>query len=314
MISIFANDGTRLGVSWNGINFNNPTLTRSAQSGLRLEIASFSTPSNFHTEIIADIIKNGGGNELYNPFVGTRVLNLRGNIRADSEAELNDQIVLLQRAFHPLLLQSTLATNHAGTLTWPPPSGLPAWVRTKPLTFTRVMPTDTDATDHADGLFELQYHVVPLELPDPIRSATGQGIGADFEAQFLLMDGGRSFDQTEKTVVGNGTVTLIWGKAPMWPTFEWSMTGAGSATFTITTTQGHMGTAMVLDLSGLANTNTVVVDTRDRTIWVNHVKTSSIYVSGEFPVLRGNGATTVAYTNTTNVSGALVRYRESDYV
>lgn len=314
MISLFDDSGNRLSVTWNGINFNSPTLTRTTQSGHRLETVGYSTPTNLHTEIIADIVKNGGGHELYNPLVGTRVLNLRGSTRADVESEVMDLLINMQRAFHPLSLQTQFATNDAGTLTWPPPDGLPAWVRSKPLAFTRTMPTDTDGTDHPDGLFELQYHVVPLELPDPIKASVLQGVGYEWEAQFLLLDGGRSFDQTEKTLSGNGTVTQVWGKAPLWPTWEWSMTGAGSATMTITT-GGTMGTSLVLDLSALSNTNTVKVDSRDRSIWVNNARTSSIYVSGDFPILHGNGTgTAVTWTNTTNVASNLVRYRESDYV
>lgn len=304
----------RLSVAWNGIEFNDPTLTRDEATGKRLEGVAFSTPVNFHSEPLDDIVKAGGGLELYNPRVGTRILRLTGSIRDETESGLMSQIMAMQRAFHPLYLQSVLALNHAGTLTWPPPTGLPDWVRAKPLTFTRVMPRTVDPTNHPDGLFELQYHVMPLALPDPVRSSVLQGMGAEYEAQFLLMDGGRSFDQTASQLGDTGTVTWVWGVAPVWPSFEITMSGAGSATFTITTTQGHMGTALVLNLSGLSNGNVVDVNCADRTIWVNDVLTMSLYVSGDYPVLRGNGATTVTYTNTTNTSARVMNYRESDYV
>lgn len=314
MISIFDDTEARLSVQWNGIDFNSPTLTRSAQSGHRLESVGYSTPTNMHTEMIADIIKNGGGHEMYNPIVGTRVLNLRGSTRADSESELMDLIINLQRAFHPLSLQTLYGLNHAGTLTWPPPGGLPDWVRAKPLTFTRVMPTDTAPGAFADGKFALQYHVVPLELPDPIRSSVLQGYGYEWEAQFLIMDGGRSFSQAESSMHSDGTVTPTWGKAPMWPVWQWDMTAAGATNFTITT-GGTMGTAMVFDLSDLSTDDHIDVDTRDRSIWVNQARSYSIYSSGEFPILNGNGnATTVAYTNLTGVINPFVFYRESDYV
>lgn len=317
MISIFDDEGKRLEMTWNGINFNSPTLGRmEVPTGLRVDNVGFSTPTNFHSEVINDLIKNGGGLELYNPLVGTRVLNLRGSIRAEKESALQSQIVTMQRKFHPLYLQSVLGLNHAGTLTWPPPAGLPNWVRAHPITFTRCMPRSIDQASHADGLFELQYHPLPLQLPDPIRADVQQGYGADFEAQFLLADGGRSFDQTEKTLVGDGTVTWVWGQAPVWPVIELTVSGAGSATCTITTTQGHMATALVLDLSALSASDTVSVDTRTHTIYVNNIYNMSVFASGEYPVLRGNGATTVAWTNTTNITSStnLLRYRESDYI
>jgi hypothetical protein len=275
-----------------------------------------STPTNFHSEAISDIVKNGGGLEVYNPLVGTRVLNLRGDIKADKESTLMSQIVDMQRKMHPLYLQSVLGLDESGTLVWPPPGGLPDWVRAKPLTFTRQMPRATDQTNHPDGLFELQYHVLPLQLPDPIRSDVGQGLSATFEAQFLMLDGGRSFDQTERTTVGDGTITWVWGQAPVWPEIEFTMDGAGSATLTVTTTQGHMATALVLDVSALGASDTVRVDCRSNSIFVNDILNYSVYSSGSYPVLRGNGATTVAWTNTTNVTSStnLFRYRESDYV
>lgn len=320
MISIFKDgkertDANRLSIAWNGIEFNQPTLGRlEVPTGIRTDNVGFSTPTNFHSEAVSDLVKNGGGLEAYNPLVGTRVLSLRCSIRAGEESTLMSQIIDVQRAFHPLYLQSVFALDEGGTLVWPPPAGLPDWVRAKPLTFTRVMPRSVDQTDHPDGLFELQYHVIPLQLPDPIRSDVSQGLGVDFEAQWLLMDGGRSFDQTAKTLAGDGTITWIWGQAPVWPEITWTMDGAGSATATITTTQGHMATALVLDLSALSATDTVRVDCRNRSIYVNDLQTMSTYVSGDFPVLRGNGATTVAWTNTTNISSNQFEYRESDYV
>ena len=316
MISIFDDDGNRLSVTWNGIEFNSPTLTRHEQTGKRLETAALSTPANFHSEAVSDVLKNGAGIEYYNPHVGTRVLNLRGSIRADVESNLVKQVVDMQRAFHPLMLQSEYGLNEAGTLTWPPPSGLPDWVRTLPLKFTRVMPrTEAPSAFSNTGLFTLQYHVAPLALPDPVRSSVAQGVGVDYEAEFLILDGGRSFDQTESTLVGDGTVTWTWGQAPVWPEIEFTLAGAGASNLTITTSQGHMGNALVLNCSGIG-ASAVRVDCRNRQIYVNNVATDSLYVSGDYPVLRGQGATTVAWTNTTNITAStnLVRYRQSDYV
>lgn len=317
MISIFDNKGNRMSISYGAVEFNNPVMGRmEVPTGNRIDNVGFSTPTNFHSESISDIVKNGGGVETYNPLVGTRVLNMRGSVRAKNESELMSQIMTMQRELHPLFLQSTLALNRSGTLVWPPPNGLADWIRSRPLKFTRQLPYTVDQTAHADGLFELQYHCLPLQLPDPIRASVSQGLGADFEVQFLLMDGGRAYDQTEKTLAGDGDITWGWGVAPVWPVIEATMGGAGSATCTITTTQGHMGTALVLDLSSLGDGDTVKVDTRENIIYVNGTRNMTVYVSGSYPVLRGAGDTTVAWTNTTNIDAGtnLLRYRESDYV
>jgi hypothetical protein len=318
MISLFDNqqrDGTwpRLSVTWNGIEFNSPTVTRDDSTGHRLDSAGFSTPSNFHSEAISDITKNGGGVEVYNPLTGTRVMNMRGSIRADTMRELSELVHAMQKAFSPLYLQSTLAANRAGTLTWPPPGGLPSWVRDYPLKFTRLRDRDTAPTRYATGKFLLQYHVMPLALPDPVSMTVLSGVGVNYEAEFLVLDGGRSFDQTEDTVSGDGDVTWLWGTAPVWPTYEFTISGgAGPSNLTITTTQGHMADSIVLDVSSQTSGD-FVVDTRDMTIARNGVVSDTYYSSGNWPILRGNGDTTIAWTNTTNITSNLVRYRESDF-
>lgn len=338
MISIFDDDGKRQSVTWNGVEFNDPTLTRDTQTGLRLESVGFSTPTNFQSEALDDIVKNGGGIEVYNPHVGTRVLNMRGNIRADNESTLNSQIRTLQRAFSPLLLQAgqTFALQWiqdltamdiitTGTRLWPPPSGLPSWVRAYPLKFTRVLPiaelgatTPTNTNPYVNGKYLLQYHVIPLAMPDPVRASYGTGVGVDYEAQFLIMDGGRSFDQAVTTLTGDGAAPITWGRAPVWPVFSLSMDGGGDAAFTITTTGPHTATALVLDLSGLDSPDKVQIDCRDRTIYLNSVKDQTLYVSGDYPVIAdysNGGATTVAYTNLSDPYTVNIKmsYRESDY-
>lgn len=318
MISLFDDDGSRLDITWQGISLNDPTLNRvtGESTGRRVDWVSFASDIAYSSDPIDDILHNGGDLELYNPHITSRLLHLRGSIRADKESELTDQIVEMQRVFHPLYLQSVLGLDHSGTLVWPPPEGLPDWVRAQPLKFTRVMPKSTDPTSHPDGLFELQYHVVPVTLPDPVRAAVRTGVGVDFETNFLLMDGGRSYDQTEQTQTGDGTISFDWGQAPVWPRILFSMDDAGSATLTITTTLGHMGAALVLDASGLSTGDDVEIDCRNGSIYVNDALDDSIYVSGDYPILRGNGDTTVAWTNTTNVTASSnqVKYRESDYI
>jgi hypothetical protein len=317
VISIFDDQGNRLSIAWNGIEFNAPKLGRREDpDGKRVDHVGFSTPTNFHSEAINDIVKNGGGLELYNPLVGTRVLNLRGSLSGTAESTIMKQIVDMQRVFHPLYLQSVLGLDEGGALVWPPPAGLPSWVRAHPLTFTRVLPRDEEPTFHPDGLFDLQYHVFPLELPDPARSDVQTGLGAEYEVQFLLADGGRSFDQVERTEIGNQEMGHVWGQAPIWPSIEITMDGAGSNSCTITTTQGHMGTAMILDLSALGAADTVRIDTKTRQIYVNDVADMSIYVSGDYPIFRGNGATTIVWSNTTNITASsnLFRFHESDYI
>lgn len=341
MISIFDDDGKRQSVTWNGVEFNDPTLTRDDASGFRLESIGFSTPTNFQTEPVSDIVKNGGGVEFYNPHVGTRVLNLRGNVRATKESTLNQQLATLQRAFHPLYLQSTQLydfvtpdTSNGGldqTTTasrkWPT-GGFPSWVRGLPLKFTRVMPEtpgfyeSTWATAFANGKLLLEYHVAPLALPDPVRATAGTGMGADFEAQFLILDGGRSFDQDYTRLflvdASAANIPVTWGRAPSWPLFLIKMDDdTGDANFTITIGNSHMGETLVLDLSGLSDDDEVVVDTRDRTIWLNNARNDSLYVSGDYPIIADytTNLPTLTVTNTTNVDAGVsaMWWRESDY-
>ena len=338
VISIYDDAGNRKSITWNGLEFNSPTLGRmELPTGYRVDYIGFSTPANFHAEQVQDISKNGGGVIVYNPLVGTRVLNMRGSLRATNESTINSQIRDLQRAFSPLLLQGTQQYLHqyagdetamdvptGATAVWPPRAGIPSWVRSLPLKFTRVLPAGeagfnapTWASLYTNGLYLMQYHVMPLELSDPIKSAVGTGFGADYQAQFLVLDGGRSFDQTATILTGNGQFPVTWGRAPMWPRIYFTMDGAGSATATVTTTGAHMNTALVLDLDALANLDKVDIDCRDQTIRLNGTLNSALKASGDFPVIadKVGGYTTFTWTNTTNMTASSnkVVARESDY-
>ena len=199
MISIFDDDNIRQSVTWNGIEFNDPDVDRFTIEGNILHSVAFSTPIVFASEPIDDIVKAGGGVEYQNPRVGSRVLQLRGELKAPTESALALRIRNLQEAFHPLYLQTAKANNRAGTQTWPPPSGAPSWIRELPLKFTRVLPRTWSPTTVPSGKLPLQYHVAPMALPDPIRTDHLQGVGAEYTAEFLVFYGGRSFGQTENT-------------------------------------------------------------------------------------------------------------------
>jgi hypothetical protein len=312
MISIFDDAGVRQSITWQGIELNDPDAT--AKNGFTTDAVAFNTPTNFASEAIDDIVKQGGGLEYYNPRVGTRVLTMNGHVHAVSESELNELMYPLQRAFHPLYLQSLLAANRAGTATWPPPNGLPSWVTSQPLSFTRVMTRDWAPASFSTGKMALYYYVVPLELPDPVRSTTRTGVGAEWQASWLIMFGGRSFDRTEQNLVGAGNIVPTWGKAPIWPIIRLAMAGAGASNFTITTTGHHMATALVLDLTTVG-ASTIDIDCGNRKIWSNFIYDGTgVYGSGDYPVIHPTSTTAVAYANATNVTSATVYYRESDYV
>jgi hypothetical protein len=303
VISIFDDDHVRQAITWNGTNMNDPEAE--AKEGFIVDTVAFSTPTNFNSEPIDDVVKNGGGIEFYNPRVGTRVLNIRGRVHAQSESRLNSLIRPFQESFHPLYLQVEHNTG------WPPPNGAPDWIAGLPLTFTRVMPRTYAPSAFADGKVLLQYYVVPLQLPDPIRSTTQTGLGAVFDASWIVMEGGRAYARSESNITASGAVAPAWGEAPMWPRFHFTFSGAGASNLTMAV-DGDLGATLVVNASGMLAGETLEVRTATRAILDNGADGTGLYVSGDFPSIDAGGAN-VTFSNTTGVSANVCYYRESDY-
>lgn len=317
MISIFDEQARRLSISWHGIEFNDPAAAQ--DDGVFTDNIGFSTPTNYQSEVLTSPTIHGGGIEIYNPRIASRVLQLQARVQAPTLSRLNAQVSYIQGLFHPLHWQFWHNLDKLGVVAWPDVTGRPSWVWEEGLAFTRLNDGSNDSnvtTGFPDGKMLLEYHVVPMALPDPPVSAFLTGYGARLDCSWLILDGGRAFARDWTDFSGDGDITPTWSAAPMWPLFTFSATGAGSATLTITVTAGDHSATFVVDASGLANGEDVVIDTRDRSILVDGVIDSDkcAYVSGEWPVLRGAGNTdSVAWTNTTNTTSRTTRYRQSDW-
>ena len=322
MISLFDDTGARLPILWHGIDYNGLTDTEwgpidlGETAGLFTAFSAFSTPFTFVSETEPDIVKTGGGVEIYNLRNASRVMDLRVRLLARRLSERDAWIEEIQSDFTPLKLTWNNST------TWPPSgtTGRPDFVDALPLTFTRLNDgshNDGIADSWPTGKVELQYYVVPLELPDPIIAEVQQGFAADLTLRFLILDGGRAYSRTNTTLSGDGDITPAWGPAPNYPVFSFTSGGASAANLTITTSgvSGYTPAPLVLDASGLSDEDEVVLNCRDRLIYVNGAWDQSLHVSGDWPIFGGYGDTnSVVWSNDTSTSLKTTTFREATYI
>lgn len=318
MISVFAEDRTtRFSITWNGIDYNMPDVPTT--DGVFTDHVAFDTPTNFQSEVHQQISKSGGGIEFYNPRAASRVLSFRCRILAPTLAKLMDRCLAIQAAHAPLNLQFWENRDRLGTLQWPVTNGMPSWVKSVPLQFTRLVGGSLWSrwiTGFPNGEALLEYHVAPLALPDPILGVVGQGYGAFLSPSWLVLDGGRAYARAEETLSGDGDITPTWAVAPMWPQFTFTATGVPLSNLTIAVTAGSHSETLVVNAAGCVNNDTVVIDTETEQIRVNGIEDPAkcSYVSGNWPVLRGEGNTdTVTWTNNANTTSRVTRYRQADY-
>jgi hypothetical protein len=312
MADIFDDDGNRLPMTFMDLELNSSAMVVDSGKpddptyGAWVDSAVYNTPIVFQSEAQPDIIKQGGGIEVYNPRVATRVLDIRGRILAPTRKRVGSVAQLIRQNLSPLHLM----WDHSNS--WPPPGGRPAW--TDPwqpslysgLSFTRMLDGRHESgfrTSFPDGKVPLQHAVFPLVVSDAPVFSVQQGYSTDFHLQFLLLDGGIAFSQTQSSRTGTGAVAPSWSDVPAYPEISFTMSGAGSATWTlaVTNVQGYSPTDLVLDLSGRSNTEVIRVNCRDRKIYVDGVETPGIYVSGDYPVVPSDDySATYTFTNTTN--------------
>lgn len=308
-MDIFDDQNNRLSVKWQGFEFNGneEAVAAGATSptyGVWLDHVTYNTPWVFQSEAHPDIVKGGGGLELYNPRVASRVLDMRGRILAESLARIGAIKQELQKLFSPLYLQ-WIATG-----SWPAPNGRIPWTdpwssEYLPLTFSRMNDGHQNsalATAFPTGIVTLQHSVFPLGLPDPAVHSVQQGYSADFNVQFLVLDGGIAIARTASSRTGSGELSVTWGEIPVWPQISFTMSGAGSATFTLAVSgvTDYSPTNLVLDLSGRSNGQVIKINSRERKVYVNNVETG-LWVSGDYPVVASkHDLATFTFSNTTN--------------
>ena len=323
MIAIYDKDGNRESISWQGYEFNKPfdqyeTFNGAEQEGCFVDVVSYNTPINYQSEVSSEIVKSGGGIEYYNPRTASRVLNIRARLQARDLNRMHSELNYIQQLFSPFYLQTKWNL-------WPPYAGRPLWsdpwsAFAQPLTFTNLedgtrFPGMLDSLHYPDGKAQMQYSVVPLELPDPTIAAIGQGWGATLDMAWMILDGGIAIDQATWYRSGNGTLVPEWANVPMFPQIAFDMTGAGASNLTIAISNDHPyfdDFSMVLDVSGLSSGNHVDIYSRDRVIWVAGIVDNTIYVSGDYPVLAPYPYTnTITWTNTTNIETNRVYMKEA---
>lgn len=318
MIGIFDDDGNRLPITWQGLDFNKAfdaydTFNGGDQQGIFTDATNFNTPVNYQSEVHGSILKQGGGIEFYNPRIASRVLNIRARVQAATQTTLHEYLRHIQKLFSPLYLQY----KYDG---WPPSAGRPTWTdpwhaNFKGLLFTGLGDGTLNTGWDSSGKESLAYAVAPLQLPDPPVAAIGQGWGASLDLAFMLLDAGVAHLQTATTVSGNGTASTNIGTVPSFPVIQFSMTGAGHASLTIAFTSSDPqipNTSVVIDASGLSNNDDVVIYARDREVWVNGAIDNSILsTSTTWPVISPDYDVTITWTNTTNVTANSVKFREA---
>lgn len=329
MLYIFADElergrgaqGDRLDITWQGLNLNAPfddaDMFDDGQSeGIFADAINVRSAVNYQSEAMPEIYKQAGGIEVYNPRISSRILTLRARLICNSRYKLGAYAQHIQKLFNPWYLQAT----HND---WPL-KDRPAWAdvwssHSQPLAgyhlddgtfqsgFTTAFPT---------GKIPIQYSVVPLELPDPGEASVLQGYSHVLNMSWLLMDAGVAYGTTLNTRSGNGTIVPSFSEVPIYGQIEFSMnSGAGAANLTIAFSSDHPNlpdNTLVLDVSGYSGTEDIVVNLRDRTITVDGVDTHSVYKSGAWPLIAPAGyTTTVTWSNTTNITGNVVKWRET---
>lgn len=264
-------------MSYNGLSLNNPA--DSDLSSYEINTVVGQTSMDYTSEVN----QQRDGLEVYPFRKVSRMVTLNGTIRATSQANLYDLIKALANAFDPVKIAHDNAADPF-------------------IAFDFSSPT-ADTANYATGYVPSRYYAVPLRIPDPVINYA-VGDTAYFDATLLLRDP-RRYLQTATTQTGAGTIANSLADYMSPATLTITMSGAGSATYSVTNTTTKDGAvALVLDLSGLSNGDVVVVDMDHRSITLNGASASSRYVSGNyFHIDVGNNV--IAYANTSNASSVL---------
>lgn len=277
MIGIHDDDGLRLAQTYNGLTLNDPADPEDDT----FEVNQVITIAAFDSRLDSDPSEDGA--ELTPAKRIQYLVRVDGTVRAPTLAKLFDKKRLLVLAFDPA---STSRKN-------PSTNGV--------LPYDFSVPTE-DTDEYTSGLVPSRYYarsrgsVVP---PDSMYT----GMACFFSVE-LIVPLARRFLQTEDTLAGAGDADNE-GDAPTWPTLTVTMAGAGDTDYTIT--RDGLDTSsktLTLDLSGLSDTEVVVVDPQLKKITVDGVDAPELYVSGDFFDL-DPGVNTITYANTTNATSSL---------
>jgi hypothetical protein len=219
----------------------------------------------------------------------SRIVVLKGFTYGRDVSELYDNIKALASASDPSKIAFQNPTAYFLDLTFSTPT--------------------RDTSNYVTGLAASKYTGIPIRMIEPQMSVVGDGLSAAWELNLLLREPKR-FLQAVTTVSGNATSANSIADDRSWPTVTFTLSGAGSSTFTIANTGTYQGSvSLVLNLSGYSS-GSWVVDFRERTITQNGTKRPDVYASGTwFQIEPGNNV--LAYSNTTNTSSRTLTYYPS---
>lgn len=282
MIGLYSADTTRLVTTYNGLSFNNPA--DAADDTFEIN----SVAPHFVTDTIEDPAVTEDGSEIYGVRKQKLILTIDGTIRAQSIAALYDKKKLLAKTIDPAKLSHENPTTQ-GFL---------------PLAFST--PT-ADTANYATGLVSSLYYArVKTYTPPVISEYTG--LASFFRIEFEIKDPRRYF-ATQQTQNGAGTINNSLADYRSWPVITITMSGAGSATYTIQNANTYSTDALVLDLSTMINGSVVSIDMGAHTAKKNGVLTPSIVVSGTWWDVEPLSSNVITITNGTNATTVTTWYR-----
>jgi hypothetical protein len=275
MIGLFSADTTRLSIVYNGLTLNNAA----DPTDDTYEVNSVAVIPQLDT--IEDPNMDDDGLEAYKVRKVRLIVTIDGTIRAPTIARLFDKMKAFNAAFDP------------GRLT----HDNPATAGFLPMTFST--PT-LDTANYATGLVPSRYFVRPRKMLVPVVSEY-TGLAAFFRLELEAADP-RRYLQTISTLNGAGAADNTLADYRSFPVITITAAGAGSATYTISrAAAGYTTKQLVLNLSGLVNTDVVIVDMAAHTITKNGTATPSLYVSGSWWEIEPL-SNTITITNGTNMT------------
>lgn len=286
----------RYRATWRSLTFNahyddtgivdNPANVDQAasNSGLRLESLDLTGVQSIDFRELRQHLE---GSEPNQSFEGVRIIVGVGKIMGLTPADLEDQTWAMFEAFSPAACRmASLATDPKGLL---------------PFDFKR---------DTAAGSKALRAYCKPAAGRPVIVGRIREGLSRPFAFQLVATDP-FVVDQalTQTTVALGGATVTNPGTIYSYPKIVITMSGAGSAAFTIL--NAATGQSIGYDLSGLANGNVITIDTQRSTVVLGaSTDRFSKLVSGfltNMILLPGGNA--ISFTNTTGISSVRFDHR-----
>ncbi len=295
MISLYEEDGVtrRLLGPFNGLRLNDPA----DDPRDTIEVNAIAQLGSYTTATEIDPADDGSE---ANPVYRSRyVLRLDMVARAKSQAALADRVHAIAQAFDPALAR----------LTSPSTNGI------LPLNFD--VPTEDTAT-YPTGIIPCRYFVRARSSPIPPSSAF-TGLAAMLSVDLDVFDPRRYTQAVDGTSFASIALQLDNSHStyPSWPTVLFSMSGSGSATYTLA--RSAVGTypaptPLVLNLSSLMVSDQINIDMKARTITLLRSGVSSdatsLRVSGDyFQVVPG--IQTLTPSNSTNVLARIITWNRA---